>query len=78
MYKEVRMLILNTYMTSGTRPKFNIYMTAGITSWFTTFAVRYSHSSEPHKLCPSYLSNWELMQRVSAKELIKITKQDSF
>ena len=76
MYKEVRMLILNTYMTSGTRPKFNIYMTAGITSWFTTFAVRYSHNSEPHKLCPSYLSNWELMQRVSAKELVKVDKYE--
>lgn len=76
MYKEVRMLILSTYMTSGTRPKFNIYMPAGITSWFTTFAVRYSHSSEPPKLCTSYLSNQELMQRVSAGELVKVRKYE--
>lgn len=76
MYKEVRMLILSTYITSGTRPKFNIYMTAGITSWFTTFAVRYSHNAEPPKLCTSYLSNWELMQRVSTKELVKVVKYE--
>ena len=76
MYKEVRMLILNTYMASDTRPKFSIYMTAGITSRFTTFAVRYLHNSELRKLCPSYLSNWELMQRVSAKEFVKISKYE--
>lgn len=63
-------------MTSGTRPKFNIYITTGITKWFTTFAVRYSHISEPPKLCTSYLSNWELMQRVSAKELVKVSKYE--
>ena len=76
MYKEVHMLILNTYITSGTRPKFNIYIATGITKWFTTFAVRYTHNSEPHKLCTSYLSNWELMQRVSTKELVKVVKYE--
>ena len=76
MYKEVRMLILNTYLTSGTRPKFNVYIATGITKWFTTFVVRYSYTSEPPKLCTSYLSNWELMQRVSAKELIKVVKYE--
>lgn len=76
MYKEVRMLILNTYLTSGSRPKFNIYIVTGITSWFTTFAVRYSHSSAPCKLCTSYLSNWELLQRVSARELVKVVKYE--
>ena len=76
MYKEVRMLILNTYITSGSRPKFSIYIATGITSWFTTFAVRYSHNSDPRKLCPSYISNWELMQRVSAKEFVKISKYE--
>ena len=78
MYKEVRMLILNTYLTSGTGPRFNVYIATGITKWFTTFAGRYTYISEPPELCTSYLSNWELMQRVSAKDLIKITKQDSF
>ena len=77
MYKEVRMLIFNTYLTSGTRPKFNVYIATGITKWFTTFAVRYSHNSEPRKLCPSYISNWELMQRVSAKEFVKISKYET-
>ena len=42
MYKEIRMLILNTYATSDGVTKFNIYIAAGIASWFTTFAVRYS------------------------------------
>lgn len=76
MYKEVRMLILNTYMVSDARTKFNIYIATGITKWFTTFAVRYTYISEPPKLCTSYLSNWELMQRVSAKELIKVSKYE--
>ena len=76
MYKEVRMLILNTYMVSGARTKFNIYIATGITKWFTTFAVRYTHNSEPHKLCTSYLSNWKLMQQVSAKELVKVSKYE--
>ena len=78
MYKEVHMLILNTYMVSGARTKFNIYIATGITKWFTTFAGRYTYISEPPELCTSYLSNWELMQRVTTKDLIKITKQDSF
>lgn len=76
MYKEVHMLILNTYMVSGARTKFNIYIATGITKWFTIFAVSYSHSSEPHKLCASYLSNWELLQRVSDKELVKVSKYE--
>ena len=76
MYKEVHMLILNTYMLSGARTKFNIYIATGITKWFTIFAVRYTYISEPPKLCTSYLSNWELMQRVSAKELIKVSKYE--
>ena len=76
MYKEVRMLILNTYVVSGARTKFNIYIPTGITNWFVNYAVRYSHNSEPHKLCTSYLSNWELLQRVSAKELIKVSKYE--
>ena len=76
MYKEVRMLILNTYTTPDGITKFNIYIAVGITKWFTTFAVRYSHISEPHKLCTSYLSNWELMQRVSTKELVKVVKYE--
>lgn len=76
MYKEVRMLILSTYLTSGTRPKFNVYIATGITKWFVTYAVRYSYNSEPPKLCTSYLSNWELMQRVSAKELVKVGKYE--
>ena len=76
MYKEVRMLILNTYL-SGSGIKFNIYIATGITKWFTTFAVRYTHSIEPHKLCSSYLSNWELLQRVSARQLVKVNKYDN-
>lgn len=76
MYKEVRMLILNTYMVSGARTKFNIYIATGITKWFTTFAVRYTHNSKPHQLYTSYKSNWELMQRVSAKELVKVGKYE--
>ena len=76
MYKEVRMLILNTYISPDVRLKFNVYIATGITSWFTTFAVRYSYISEPPKLCPSYLSNWELLQRVSAKELVKVGKYE--
>ena len=76
MYKEVRMLILNTYLTSGTRPKFNVYIATGITKWFVTYAVRYSHNAEPHKLYTSYLSNWELLHRVSTRELIKVGKYE--
>ena len=76
MYKEVCMLILNTYTTSDGITKFNIYIATGITKWFTTFAVRYSYISEPPKLCTSYLSNWELMQRVSTKELVKVVKYE--
>ena len=76
MYKEICMLILNTYVISGNKPKFNIYIATGITSWFTTFAVRCTYISEPPELCTSYLSNWELMQRVSAKELVKVGKYE--
>ena len=76
MYKEVRMLILNIYISPDVRLKFNVYIATGITSWFTTFAVRYSYISEPPKLCTSYLSNWELLQRVSAKELVKVGKYE--
>ena len=76
MYKEIRMLILNTYTTSNGITKFNIYIATRITKWFTTLAVRYSHISKPPKLCTSYLSNWELMQRVSAKELVKVGKYE--
>ena len=70
------MLILNTYLTSGTGPRFNVYIATGITKWFVNYAVRYSHNTEPHKLYTSYLSNWELMQRVSAKELVKVSKYE--
>ena len=76
MYKEICMLILNTYATSDGVTKFNIYIATGIASWFTTFAVRYSYISEPPKLCTSYLSNWELLQRISAKELVKVSKYE--
>ena len=76
MYKEVRMLILNTYLPSS-GIKFNIYIATGITKWFTTFAVRYTHLNEPHKLCNSYLSNWELMQRISAGELLKVHRYET-
>ena len=75
MYKEVHMLILNTYLPSS-GIKFNIYIATGITKWFTTFAVRYAHLNEPPKLCTSYLSNWELLQRVSTKELVKVGKYE--
>lgn len=78
MYKEICMLILNTYVSSSGIKKFNIYIATGTTKWFTTLAVRYTKLNEPNKLCTSYLSNWELMQRVTTKDLIKITKQDSF
>ena len=76
MYKEVRMLILNTYATSDGITKFIIYIAAGITKWFTTFTIKYTYISKPPKLCISYLSNRELMQLVSAKELIKISKYE--
>ena len=76
MHKEIRMLILNTYISPDGITKFNIYIATGITKWFTTFAVRYSHISGPPKLYTSYLSNWELMQRVSAKELVKVGKYE--
>ena len=76
MYKEVRMLILNTYATSDGITKFNIYIATGITKWFTTFTVRYAYTNKPPKLCTSYLSNWELLQRVSARELVKVGKYE--
>ena len=76
MYKEVCMLILNTYTTSDGITKFNIYIATGITKWFTTFAVRYVYINKPHKLQSSYLSNWELLQRVSTKELVKVVKYE--
>ena len=75
MYKEMCMLILNTYL-SGSGIKFNIYIATGITKWFVNYAAKYSHNSKPHKLYTSYLSNWELMQRVSAKELVKVGKYE--
>ena len=75
MYKEVRMLILNTYVSPIIGNRFNIYIATGTTKWFTTFAVRYVYT-QPRKLCTSYLSNWELMQRVSAKELVKVGKYE--
>ena len=76
MYKEMCMLILNTYISPIIGNRFNIYIATGITKWFTTFAVRYVYI-QPRKLCVSYLSNWELMQRVTTKDLVKVTKQDS-
>ena len=76
MYKEICMLILNTYITSDGITKFNIYIATGITKGFTTFAVRYSHISGPPKLCTSYLSIWELLQRISTKDLIKVSKYE--
>ena len=76
MYKEVRMLILNTYTTPDGITNFNIYIATGITKWFTTFAGRYTYISEPPELCTSYLSNWELMQRVSTKVLVKVSKYE--
>ena len=76
MDKEVRMLILNTYATSDSKTIFNIYIATGITKWFTTFAVRYVYINKPHKLQSSYLSNWELLQRVSARELVKVSKYE--
>lgn len=71
------MLILNTYVTSGSSPKFNIYIATGITKWFTIFAVRYTHIKESHKLQNSYLNNWELMQRVSTRDLVKVGKYET-
>ena len=68
------MLILNTYMVSSARTKFNIYIATGVTKQFTTSAVRYSYKFK--QLQASYLSNWELMQRVSAKELVKVGKYE--
>ena len=76
MYKEICMLILNTYVSSIIEKRFNIYITTGITKWFTTFAVRYTYI-KPRKLCTSYLSNWELMQRVTTKDLVKVTKYET-
>ena len=76
MYKEMGMLILNTYVSSIIEKRFNIYIAIGITKWFTTFAVRYTYTKS-RKLCTSYLSNWELMQRVTTKDLVKVTKYET-
>ena len=70
------MLILNTYISPIIGNRFNIYIAIGITKWFTTFAIRYVYA-KPRKLCVSYLSNWELMQRVTTKDLVKVTKYET-
>ena len=67
------MLILSTYVSPTIENRFNIYITTGITKWFTTFAVRHVYT-QPRKLCVSYLSNWELMRRVATKDLVRIPK----
>ena len=70
------MLILNTYVSPINEKRFNIYIVIGITEWFTTFAVRYTYS-KPHKLRTYYFSNWEVIQQVTAKDLVKVTKYET-
>ena len=78
MYKEIYMLILNTYKRPYTELAYNIYININNTNWFKSFALTYVYKQQESKLLTSYLSKWEVMQRVSTKDLIKITKQDSF
>ena len=78
MYKEICMLILNTYKRPYTELAYNIYINTNNTNWFESFALTYVHRQQESKLLTSYLSKWEVMQRVATKDLVKITKQDSF
>ena len=78
MYKEICMLILNTYKRPYSELAYNIYINTSNTNWFKSFALTYVLRQQESKLLTSYLSKWEVMQRVTTKDLIKITKQDSF
>ena len=77
MYKEICMLILNTYERPYTELAYNIYINTNNTNWFKSFALLYVHKQQVSRLLPSYISKWEMMQRVATKDLVKITKQDS-
>ena len=78
MYKEICMLILNTYKRPYAELAYNIYINTNNTNWFKSFALTYVHIQLAPKLLTSYLSKWEVIQRVATKDLAKITKQDSF
>ena len=77
MYKEICMLILNTYKRPYTGLAYNIYINTNNTNWFKSFALTYVYKQQEPKLLTSYLSKWEVMQRVATKDLVRITKQDS-
>ena len=76
MYKEICMLILNTYKRPCTGLAYNIYINADNTNWFKSFALTYIHRQQEPKLLTSYISKWEVIQRVSTKELVKVIKYE--
>ena len=77
MYKKMRMLILNTYKRPYTELAYNIYINTSNTNWFKSFALTYIRRQQASRLLTSYLSNWELIQLVSTKDLIKVTKYET-
>ena len=77
MYKEICMLILNTYKRPYTELAYNIYFNINNTNWFKSFALTYVHKQQEFKLLTSYLSKWEVIQRVTTKDLVKVAKYET-
>ena len=77
MYKEICMLILNTYKRPYTELAYNIYINTDNTNWFKSFALTYVHKQQDSKLLTSYLSKWEVIQQVTTRDLVKVTKYET-
>ena len=71
------MLIFNTYKKPYTELAYNIYINTNNTNWFTSFALTYIHRQQESRLLTSYLSKWEVTQRVATKDLVKVTKHET-
>ena len=77
MYKEICMLILNTYKRPYTGLAYNIYINTNNTNWFKSFALTYKHKQQEPKLRTSYLSKWEVIQQVTTRDLVKVLKYET-
>ena len=71
------MKLLNTYQKYSSKPS-AIYIPTGANPYLTRCAIAYI--CNPKELLYSFLSNSELLLRISLPEhnLVKVTKQDSF
>ena len=77
MYKEMRMLILNTYKRPYTELAYNIYINTSNTNWFKSFALTYIRRQQASRLFTSYLSKWEVIRLVTTKDLVKVSKYET-